>query len=62
MELDPKEAAFLAELKPLMIKHEVFIGGCGCCDSPYLVLMEDSPYKTVAEAAEESVDDLNGGW
>lgn len=27
---------FLKELAELSRKHEIIIGGCGCCSSPYL--------------------------
>lgn len=27
---------FLEELKQLSLKHGIYIGGCGCCGSPYL--------------------------
>lgn len=28
--------AFLVELSELSRKHGITIGGCGCCDSPYV--------------------------
>ena len=31
-----KDYDFLVEYEKLCIKHEMFINGCGCCDSPYL--------------------------
>lgn len=31
-----KERAFLLELRDLTLKHRIAIGGCGCCDSPWL--------------------------
>lgn len=27
---------FLEELTALSLKYEIFIGGCGCCGSPFL--------------------------
>lgn len=27
---------FLAELSALSERYQIYIGGCGCCDSPYL--------------------------
>lgn len=33
--MDKKEA-FLNELSELSKKHGMFIGGCGCCDSPFI--------------------------
>lgn len=35
-----KQEAFLTELTALSHKYGVRIGGCGCCDSPYLVPVE----------------------
>lgn len=32
-----KKQAFLAELNKLSKKHQIYIGGCGCCNSPYLL-------------------------
>ena len=29
--------AFLAEYEALCIKHDILLGGCGCCGSPWLV-------------------------
>ena len=31
-----KEVEFLNELKNLMKKYNASIGGCGCCDSPWI--------------------------
>lgn len=30
-----KKDLFLKELSKLSKKHKVYIGGCGCCNSPY---------------------------
>ena len=32
-----EQYTFLLELKELYKKHNFAIGGCGCCDSPYVV-------------------------
>ena len=29
---------FLAELSALSEKYQIYIGGCGCCDSPFLYI------------------------
>lgn len=34
---DARDEAFIEELTALSKKYRVIIGGCGCCDSPYLV-------------------------
>ena len=33
---EEREKEFLKELTELSHKHKIFIGGCGCCGSPYL--------------------------
>ena len=38
-----KVEAFLRELTKLSRKHGIVIGGCGCCESPYIVSMPDAP-------------------
>jgi hypothetical protein len=37
---------FLQELTELSKKYNIYIGGCGCCDSPYLL---DEPGETDGE-------------
>ena len=32
---------FLAELSALSEKYQIYIGGCGCCDSPYLYFINE---------------------
>jgi len=32
---------FLVELKKVSLKYDIWIGGCGCCGSPYLYSKED---------------------
>lgn len=34
---------FLVELRDLCGRYGYKIGGCGCCDSPWLVVGEDAP-------------------
>lgn len=34
-----KLQAFLDEYKQLVLKHQVMIGSCGCCDSPFVELI-----------------------
>jgi hypothetical protein len=34
---ESRKAAFIAELTELTKKHHVAIGGCGCCNSPFLI-------------------------
>jgi hypothetical protein len=34
--MDDKINNFLEELTQLSLKHNIIIGGCGCCNSPYL--------------------------
>ena len=34
---ESRRRAFLEELTALTIKHRISIGGCGCCQSPFLV-------------------------
>ena len=36
MSYTKKEEAFLIELEALTRSHQISIGGCGCCSSPYL--------------------------
>lgn len=36
-----KLEAFIKELSELTIKHRVEIGACGCCDSPYLLGLDN---------------------
>ena len=35
--------AFLREYEALIRKHGVFIGGCGCCDSPFMEWFSGHP-------------------
>ncbi|WP_187442735.1 hypothetical protein [Rossellomorea vietnamensis] len=32
-----KKELFLKELSELSKKHKIYIGGCGCCGSPYAI-------------------------
>lgn len=34
---DEQIKLFLKELSDLSKKHHIYIGGCGCCGSPYLI-------------------------
>jgi len=43
--MDKKEL-FLKELTELSKKHKMYIGGCGCCGSPYVI---DENEKDVVE-------------
>lgn len=36
---------FLKELSELSRKHHIYIDGCGCCGSPYLVALEGYVFK-----------------
>ncbi|WP_302384432.1 hypothetical protein [uncultured Adlercreutzia sp.] len=38
-----KLRAFLTELRDLCGKYGYKIGGCGCCDSPWIVVGGDKP-------------------
>lgn len=38
--MDKKIKAFLKELTELSIKHNLVIGGCGCCGSPWITSMD----------------------
>lgn len=35
--IERDEAGFLHELSELTKKYGLVVGGCGCCDSPYLM-------------------------
>jgi hypothetical protein len=37
---DAKTAAFLAELTEVCRRHGLAIGGCGCCESPFIVAVK----------------------
>ena len=37
---DEQVKLFLKELSELSRKHHIYIDGCGCCGSPYLVAFE----------------------
>lgn len=40
--------SFLKELRELCIKHNAFISGCGCCESPYAKNKEgEYPYQNI---------------
>lgn len=41
--MDGKEY-FLKDLAELSKKHGIFIEGCGCCNSPYLLLGDEVKY------------------
>lgn len=38
--MENKKELFLKELSELSKKYDIYIFGCGCCDSPYLVYGE----------------------
>lgn len=40
MNYEEREQEFLKELTNLSHKHKIYIDGCGCCGSPYLVCFE----------------------
>ncbi len=37
-----KEAiAYIEELESVCLKHDLWIGGCGCCNSPWVTRLDD---------------------
>ena len=55
---EEKLKQFLTELSILSNKHKIYIGGCGCCHSPYLNELETG--KTGEYTADKvSFDDLD---
>lgn len=36
---------YLKELSKLSIKYDLYIGGCGCCGSPWVVSGDDKEYE-----------------
>ena len=40
-QMDKNLKAFVKELTDLTLKHRVIVGGCGCCDSPYLMGLDN---------------------
>lgn len=56
MDPSPEVDAFVRELTELSRKHGIAIGGCGCCDSPYLYKLLPGQMKRAyrhAEAGQE---------
>jgi hypothetical protein len=48
MDVDERRAEFVAALTRLSKEHGFAIGGCGCCDSPWIEeTKEDSRYAPV---------------
>lgn len=45
---------FLFELTLLSRKHGIFIAGCGCCGSPYLVEIDDTENDDYGEYSHHS--------
>ncbi len=41
-DMETRRQAFLTELRDLTLKHNVIIGACGCCNSPWLVFDADT--------------------
>ena len=39
-----KEINFLTELKELCEKYNYYLGGCGCCGSPYIYDYDNDEY------------------
>ena len=40
--LSAKRRAFVLELRDLTMRHGVAVGGCGCCESPFLLDVDTS--------------------
>ena len=51
MDNDEKLRAFLTDLSELSQKHHLYIGGCGCCGSPFV-------YRLTEGGAERVIADL----
>jgi hypothetical protein len=49
---------FVKDLNKLTAKHGVVIGGCGCCSSPYLYLLEKARKDGKYSFHPENFDDL----
>lgn len=45
-DLSTRTKQFLLDLRKLTIKHGLSIGGCGCCESPYLLDRSDQTITT----------------
>lgn len=41
--MNSKIEEFLKELTELSTKYQLYIGGCGCCDSPYIEEASEEP-------------------
>jgi len=42
---EAQKIAFLKDLYEISKKHQIGVGGCGCCDSPFLVYTNDEHLK-----------------
>jgi len=50
---------FLEEYEQICKKYGIYIEGCGCCDSPYLVILgEDSELKKNIEHLKKTAKNL----
>jgi len=48
---EEQREAFLSDYKKLIEKHGIYVGACGCCDSPWIVTI-DYLGKTIEEIIE----------
>lgn len=49
---ESKEKEFLDEYAKLVAKYGLFVGSCGCCNSPWIANLEDAdedPIKHLSE-------------
>jgi len=52
---------FLEELTALTIKYQIVVGGCGCCGSPFLLVMNTNNVIADNLKFEENRYSVNGG-
>lgn len=53
---------FLEELTVLTTKYRISIGGCGCCDSPYLLDLKDEEIEIAPDSKYEVETACDGSF
>ncbi len=50
---------FMKDYERIVRKHGVYVGACGCCNSPWLVSRDEWPSEDPETHIEANIEDLN---